>query len=97
MTKEKLRWFLGGILKSTGLSEPTRRVYFSMARHFVRKLPSDSIDAAWIRRSTANGDFYPLVSDIDLTILVNDQNLQGIRKKDLRRSGLMQDVQFIGR
>ncbi len=81
-----------------GLTERVRSFYFGMAENFVQKLPSTLVEAAWIRRSAANEDFVPLVSDIDLTILINDHNFSGIKYgKKLKTSPLLQDIQFVSK
>ena len=66
--KNTLRWILGKTLSSLGLSEKVRAFYFRMAENFVARLPGNSVEAAWIRRSAANDDFFPVVSDIDLLL-----------------------------
>ncbi len=86
----------GQFLAGSGLSEKIRSIYFGMAVNFVKKLPSSMVEAAWVRRSAANEDFLPIVSDIDITILIKDLDFSEMKSgKKLRTSPLMQDIQFI--
>ncbi len=86
----------GQFLAGKGFSEKIRSLYFGMATRFVNKLPSNMVEAAWIRRSAANEDFFPLVSDIDITILIKDLDFSQMKSgKNLKTSPLMQDIQFL--
>lgn len=96
--KNTLRWLLGKTLSSLGLSEKVRAFYFRMAGNFIARLPGNCVEAAWIRRSAANEDFFPVVSDIDLTVLINDQDLKSLfTGRPLPRPRLMQDIQFLSK
>ncbi|MES2528053.1 MAG: hypothetical protein V4598_13245 [Bdellovibrionota bacterium] len=86
----------GQFLAKNGFSEKIRSFYFGMATKFVNKLPSHMVEAAWIRRSAANEDFLPVVSDIDITILIKDLDFSQMKSgKNLKTSPLMQDIQFV--
>lgn len=96
ISKNKLRWISGQFLAGSGLSEKIRSIYFGMALKFVKKLPSSMVEAAWVRRSAANDDFLPVVSDIDITILIKDLDFSEMKSgTKLRTSPLMQDIQFL--
>lgn len=89
---------MGKSIVSLGFSERLRVIYLSLAKGFVERLPSELVEAAWVRRSAANEDFLPVVSDIDVTILIDDRNLRALATgAPLPRPRLIQDIQFVSK
>lgn len=69
-----------------------RDLYISVARIYQDQIKDLNICGAWIRRSATTQDFIPAWSDIDLTLLIDDQNLSGIT---LKNNLLVKDLQII--
>lgn len=79
-----------------GLKELVRRIYIIFAKIFTKCFLGDATQAVWLRRSSINEDFYPLTSDIDLTVLINDKQISKTFKySSIRGNFIIKDIQFI--
>jgi hypothetical protein len=97
MHKEDLRLLIGSSLQSAGLTEPFRKLYTWVAKSYLWNFKTETIKAAWIRRSLVTSDFVPVCSDIDMTILIDDQRLEEIALANrFTKFHPVRDVQFVG-
>lgn len=93
--KDQLRYILGNILKGLGSSGIVRSYYISSAKTFI-KASYPHIRSAWVRRSLTSSDFTPLVSDVDLTVLVDINAIPELMKSgSLKPKHLVRDIQII--
>jgi hypothetical protein len=94
--KSLFRWLIGSLLAKVGLTNCFRIFYRLYAEALIRALNPQVLKAAWIRRSVVNSDFIPLVSDLDLTILIDDKRFQELSKNSrFPYWPLAKDVQII--
>lgn len=90
------RLYLAQFLHSLNLTDFYRSLYFLMAKRYVSKIDSRFLEAAWLRRSVINKDFYPLMSDVDMTIVLNHDKLnEFLRTQELKPFLLIRDLQII--
>lgn len=91
---EGIRHFTGNSLIHLGLKESVRRIYFSHARSYLSQ-HQDKLSGAWARRSLVNSDFVPVMSDVDLTVLISLENLKSLYQNPLRKTLLVRDIQIV--
>lgn len=90
--KDLLRLNLGRILSLPEIKPLFRDLYFSVAKIYQDQIHGIRINGAWIRRSATTQDFIPAWSDIDLTLLIDDQKLSAFVLKD---NLLVKDLQLV--
>ncbi len=94
LVKNFIRYWLASLLEAMGLTELCRSVFIQWAQRYVKQLTF--IKGAWIRRSLINQDFIPLLSDIDLTILIDDSEFEKhFEQMTMKTSWPIQDIQVI--
>lgn len=86
---DNLRLQLGHFFSSYGVRPFFRNIYFSFAKIYQDQLP---VREAWLRRSVTTRDFIPAWSDIDLTLIIDDKQVQAVK---FPRDLLVKDVQII--
>jgi hypothetical protein len=93
--KQKLRYIFGKILKAAGTTQLVHKLYLRLARNYLNK-SGQHVKNAWVRRSMTSVDFTPVVSDIDLTVLINISSIPELmRSRALSPQHLIRDVQIV--
>lgn len=93
--KDHLRYYLGQTLKALGTSELVREYYLRSAEKYVSQAGPE-VKGAWIRRSLTSSDFTPLVSDVDLTVLIDIDSIPGLmNSQKLSPRHLIRDIQIV--
>jgi hypothetical protein len=92
MMKEFIRYYLGFFVKDGYLYEKLRQFYFFWALRFARNCAGEGVVGVWVRRSLTTKDFVPFWSDIDLTVVIQEESFHKI---SLNPDLLVQDIQII--
>jgi predicted nucleotidyltransferase len=90
--KNSLRYLLAQMTLTLGLSESVRRLYLRRAKTYVSALDQNAVKEVWVRRSVTNQDFKAFLSDIDLTVVV-DENL--LSQLHFPHDLLVKDIQIV--
>lgn len=94
--KQQLRFFLSKFIKLTHSRELIRSYYLHRAKLFVKNIPELFLKSAWVRRSTVTQDFFPIMSDVDLTLVIKHEYLKDFfLKQRMHPSFPINDVQLI--
>lgn len=93
---ENARFLFGTYLKKIDTNQTLRKLYLGLGAAYVKSQPTHLLENAWIRRSTVTKDFFPLMSDIDLTIVIKHSELKNfIKRHRLKPIPLIKDVQIL--
>ncbi len=90
--KQIVRYYSGLVLKVSYFLPLSKKLYFFILKKFLMKLNHRAIKGTWVRRSLTGKDFTPLWSDIDITLVVNE-DLIGLIK--LPKNLLVKDIQIV--
>ncbi len=93
--KNFIRYFLGQLVLLFGLREFFRFLYIAHGKHFISKRQK-LISKSWARRSVVTNDFIPFVSDLDVTILIDDTKITEMFYGQMFKADLLiRDIQFV--
>jgi hypothetical protein len=87
-----VRYLLSRASSALGMKEALRSFYMGKANNYVFNLDPEAVSSAWIRRSVTNNDFSPFLSDVDLTIVIDEKKMNLIHLHD---DLLVKDVQIV--
>ena len=90
--KQVVRYYAGLVLKMSYFLPLSKKLYFFILKKFLMKLNLSAIKGTWVRRSLTGRDFTPLWSDIDITLVVNEDLIGLIR---LPKNLLVKDIQIV--
>jgi hypothetical protein len=90
--KNLIRYSMASISTKLDLTETLRSFYLNKAHHYVLSLNDQAVPCVWIRRSVTNQDFIPFLSDVDLTLVLDEKYLNQLH---LPIDLLVKDIQII--
>ena len=92
MLKQLIRYYAGLVLRMSYILPLFKKMYFLSAKKYVQKLNQLAIQGSWVRRSLTGPDFTPIWSDIDITLVVNEELIDKIK---LPANLLIKDIQIV--